>query len=178
MIEVFQNGETQLPLWTEAALGRPDFEALFAGYQAMVDYPGCKLWRELADYWPDAKVLHSSRDPDQWFESTQATILAPQGGVNRPPPAMKTFMDWVKSDFGDRIHDRAFMTDYFRAHDEKVRAAIAPERLLIYRAGDGWGPLCAFLGVPVPSGDYPNVNSREQFIGRVQAMAQQAQSSS
>ena len=43
----------------------------------MVDYPGCKFWRELIDYYPDAKVLHSIRDPERWFESTQATISRP-----------------------------------------------------------------------------------------------------
>ena len=45
----------------------------------MVDYPGAAFWRELADYYPEAKVLHSVRDPDQWFDSTQATIFAPGG---------------------------------------------------------------------------------------------------
>ena len=48
-------------------------------------------------------------------------------------------------------------------------AAIPPERLLVYQAGQGWEPLCAFLGVPVPSEPYPSENSREAFQARVAA---------
>ena len=33
------------------------------------------FWRELTQFYPKAKVLLSVRDPDQWFESTQATIF-------------------------------------------------------------------------------------------------------
>ncbi len=65
--------------------------------------------------------------------------------------------------------DRAYMTDYFRKHDAEVQATIAPERLLVYQVGSGWEPLCAFLGVPVPSEPYPSENSRGEFIARARA---------
>ena len=67
MVEVFKQPES-LALWIEAGAGRPDWDAIFAGYRSMVDYPGAAYWRELAAYYPKAKVLHSVRDPDQWFE--------------------------------------------------------------------------------------------------------------
>ena len=41
---------------------------------------------------------------------------------------------------------------------------IPAERLLVYTVGDGWGPLCKFLSVPVPSEPYPSENSRADFI--------------
>jgi len=44
--------------------------------------------------------------------------------------------------------------------------SIPPERLLVFRATDGWGPLCNFLGVPVPPEPYPRTNTREAFLGR------------
>ena len=53
----------------------------------MVDYPGAAYWREIADHYPDAKVLHTVRDPDKWFDSTQATIFAPQARTRRPAAA-------------------------------------------------------------------------------------------
>lgn len=174
MVEVFQNPDC-LPLWVAAGAGKPDWDAIFAGYQSMVDYPGCYFWRELAAHYPDAKVLHSVRDPDEWFESTQATIFAPGGAtrVAQPGqnPALAPFFQMLFRDFGDRMDDRAFMTDYFRRHTEAVQQAIPPERLLIYRAGDGWEPLCAFLGAPVPDEPYPNVNSREEFRARASGSA-------
>ncbi len=36
-------------------------------------------------------------------------------------------------------------------------------RLVEYHPGDGWGPLCAALGVPEPSDPYPHVNTTDDF---------------
>lgn len=170
MIEVMQHPES-VPLWIEAGAGRPDWDAIFKDYNSMVDYPGAAYWRELAAYYPDAKVLHTQRDPDKWFESTQATIFAPGGGVNSPGP-MATFFNSFTGPFREHIHDRAFMTDYFRRHNETVKATIPAERLLIYEVGEGWERLCKFLGVPVPTEPYPSENSRENFIGRMRQAPQ------
>jgi len=172
MVEVFAHPES-VPLWIEAGAGRPDWDAIFAGYHSMVDYPGAAFWRELADYYPEAKVLHSERDPDQWFESTQATIFAPGGpaatAIQSGQGLFSDFFKGFSGAFMAHMHDRAFMTDYFRAHNAAVRAAIPPDRLLVYKAGQGWEPLCAFLGVPVPSEPYPSENSRAEFIARMSA---------
>ena len=165
MVEVFMHPETT-PLWVEASQGRPDWDTLLKGYSAVVDYPGAPYWRELAAHYPSAKVLHSVRDPDAWFESTQATIFSEQSPAIHPPPPMKAFFESVTRDFGEHIHDRAFMTDYFRRHTAEVTAAIPKERLLVYEVGQGWEPLCAFLGVPVPATEFPRQNSREDFQAR------------
>jgi hypothetical protein len=114
-------------------------------------------------------VLHSTRDPDDWFDSTQATIFSPGSpAINgEGPEAMQRFFNVLfRSRFGDKVHDRQFMTDYFRRHEEEVLTSIPPERLLVFRATDGWGPLCEFLGVPVPPEPYPRTNTREAFLGR------------
>ncbi len=170
MVEVFEHPET-MKLWIEAGQGKPDWDAIFKGYQSMVDYPGAAYWRELAAYYPDAKVLHTVRDPDKWFESTQATILAPGSPVtDAEGPRGQFFASFTKA-FRADMHDRAFMTDYFRRHTEEVKAAIAPERLLIYEVGEGWERLCRFLGVPVPAEPYPSENSRGEFQARVRAQA-------
>ncbi len=171
MVEVFAHPES-MALWIEAGAGRPDWGAIFADYSSMVDYPGAAFWRELADYYPDAKVLHSVRDPDQWFDSTQATIFAPGSpttAVAGEGPMAAFFGAFMKGIQG-HVNDRAFMTDHFRRHTEAVKSAIPPERLLIYQAGQGWEPLCAFLGVPVPETPYPSENNRAEFIARTAAM--------
>lgn len=165
MVEVFARPES-VPLWIQADKGQGDWDAIFQDFGSMVDYPGAAYWRELATYYPDAKVLHSVRDPDRWFESTQETIFAPTGGAMNPPEPMRPFFESLTRVFGDQIHDRAFMTDYFRRHTEEVKAAIPAERLLIYEASEGWAPLCAFLGVDIPAMPYPSVNSREEFKAR------------
>jgi hypothetical protein len=51
----------------------------------------------------------------------------------------------------------------FLAHQSAVQAAIPADRLLVYQVKDGWGPLCAFLGVPVPAVAFPRTNDRAEF---------------
>ena len=165
MVEVFMHPES-VPLWVEAGEGKPEWDKIFAGYGSVVDYPGATFWRELTDFYPDAKVLHTTRDPEAWFESTQATIFAPGGVADGPPPPMAKFFATVSRELGDKRHDRAFMVDYFKRHDEAVRRAIPADRLLVYQAGQGWDPLCKFLGVPVPDTPYPQENSRAEFQAR------------
>ena len=165
MVEVFAHPESRF-LWIEAYKGRPDWDAIFADYQSMVDYPGARYWREIAAHYPHAKVLHTVRDPDQWFESTQATIFAAEGPTTSPGPFSEFFATIVK-EFGDRLHDRAFMTDYFRRHTENVIRTIPADRLLVYQVTEGWAPLCKFLGVPVPVEPFPSENSRSDFIARL-----------
>ena len=73
MAELIMNPE-RTPLWIAAADGKPDWEAVFAGYSSTTDYPACLYWRELAAAYPNAKVILTKRDREKWFESTQATI--------------------------------------------------------------------------------------------------------
>ncbi|WP_293457469.1 sulfotransferase family protein [Phenylobacterium sp.] len=165
MAEVLMHPET-IPLWVDAGSGKPDWDAIFDGYQAMVDHPGCRYWRELMDVYPDAKVLHTVRDPDKWFDSTQATIFNPA----RPTPPvepMKSFFEQINAWYGGDMHDRAFMTGFFRRHTEAVVAAVPKDRLLVFDVKEGWAPLCAFLGVPVPDTPFPRENSTEQFQARL-----------
>jgi hypothetical protein len=72
-------------------------------------------------------------------------------------------------EFGTHLHDRKYMTDYFRDHTRKVVEAIPAKRLLIYEVSQGWGPLCEFLGVEVPATPFPAENSRAEFIARRQS---------
>lgn len=167
MVEVFAHPESA-KLWIEAAKGRPDWEAIFAGYQSVVDYPGAQFWRELVTYYPDAKVLHTIRDPDEWFDSTQATIFSPESPASRRGP-MSEFFEIILGSFGAHLNDRAFMTDYFRKHTREVMRTVPAERLLVYEVSQGWRPLCEFLGVPMPGEPFPAQNSRAEFIARLKS---------
>ena len=170
MVEVFAHPESTR-LWIEAGKGRPDWDAIFADYHAMVDYPGAAYWRQIAAHYPNAGVIHTMRDPDEWFDSTQATIFRPGSLASQREHPMAEFFQSFTAKFREHMHDRDWMTDYFRHHTEEVKATIAPERLLIYQAGQGWEPLCKFLGVSVPEAPYPSENSRAEFIARVSSGA-------
>lgn len=169
MVEVFMHPES-VPLWIAAGEGKADWDAIFDGYASMVDHPGCAFWRELMAHYPDAKVLHTVRDPDKWFDSTQATIFSPDRSDPPSETPIGKFLGQLRAWYGGDMHDRAFMTGFFRRHTEAVVAAVPEERLLVFEVADGWGPLCKFLGVPAPDTPYPRENSTEQFQARSAAM--------
>ena len=166
MVEVFMHPES-VPLWIAAGAGKPDWDAIFDGYQSMVDHPGCRFWRELMDYYPDAKVIHTQRDPERWFASTQATIFAPGSPAASAEGPMAAFFASVTAQYQGRLNDHDFMIEYFNRHTEEVTSTVPKERLLVFEAAQGWEPLCAFLGVPVPATPYPRENSTADFQARV-----------
>ena len=45
-----------------------------------------------------------------------------------------------------------------------MQAAVPPGQLLVFSVRDGWEPLCAFLGRPVPDVPFPNINDRQQIL--------------
>jgi hypothetical protein len=87
-------------------------------------------------------------------------------------PDKAFFEETVFKDYVGHFGDRAFITDYFRRHNAAVIEAIPKERLLVYEVGQGWEPLCAFLGVPVPDAPFPHVNTRAEFEAMIAGMKQ------
>jgi hypothetical protein len=59
--------------------------------------------------------------------------------------------------------DRQAVIDAYERHNEEVRAHVPPDRLVEWRPGDGWAPICAALAVPVPDEPFPHVNTRAEF---------------
>ena len=164
MAEVFAGVRRNVPLWLDVVRGEPDWDAVFAGFESTTDYPACTYWRELAAFYPDAKVILSVRDADSWFDSVSETIFSPsmQGSLAGSP--IEAMMKGVIFDaFGDRVNDRAFMADWFTRRNQAVIDVLPPERLLVFSPKHGWEPLCEFLGVPVPDAPFPRVNSRDDF---------------
>lgn len=167
MIEVIGNGDAQVPLWNAALTGEPDFEAIYSGYGAAVDWPTAAFWQELAVAYPDAKVILSSRSAESWYNSISETILATVWDeASWPPPAVEWFrmVSKVLERSLGTARDKDSILAAFEAHEAAVKAAIPAERLLVHSAKEGWAPLCAFLGVPVPDAPYPRTNSKEEFF--------------
>jgi Sulfotransferase domain len=169
-------------VWDAAARGKSvDWEGLFSGYQATVDWPGCSFYRELIEKYPEAKVILSVRDPERWYDSARQTIYyvrnAFPGWVTLFVPRFRGFrrmldrIIWIGM-FQGRFEDRSFAIDAFNRHNEQVRRDVPADRLLIYDVREGWGPLCAFLGVPVPEGKpFPHLNDATEFRARIQRAA-------
>ena len=156
------------PLWKSAlAGGHPDWDRVFDGYAAAVDWPASLFWRELADVYPDAVILLSTRSDSQtWLDSMEATVLpvaraiAPQDWIGGRDLAvlLERFAgttDWDDRDTLLAVHD-AWLAD--------VRATADPARLVEWTPGDDWGPLCTALGVPVPDEAFPWTNRRQDWV--------------
>lgn len=170
MVEVFQKPQTP-DQWIAVARGRPDWEAIFDGYRATADWPSATYYAELAAAFSDAKVILTVRDPAAWYASTQATIFRWDGPTPPSEPFLTMIRETVGTLFDQRIHDREHVIGVYERHNARVRATIAPERLLVYQLADGWVPLCAFLGVPIPEGGMPKVNTTEEFQARASTPA-------
>lgn len=182
MIEVFRHPE-HVPLWHAAARDEPvDWEALFRDYRAAVDWPAAAFWGRLARHHPEALVVLSLRDPDRWWESADATIFPavrgeaprsvkrPQAAATLPGPDASFWPDWhamveavFAATFAGDPRDRASSIAAFEAHVARVRRDCPRERLLEWRAEEGWEPLCAALGLPVPDEPFPRANTREDW---------------
>lgn len=146
--------------WNRIAAGEEiDWEEVFAGFRSTVDWPACNYYRALLARYPRAKVILSLRDPESWFRSTQATIFSDAVQSRTPPSVVKILTDVM----GPDLRDRARCIAAFERHNAEVKASVSADRLLVFEAAQGWEPLCAFLGVPVPDAPFPSVNSTEQF---------------
>jgi hypothetical protein len=162
--EVFAGGQRKVSQWLDVVAGRPDWDAVFDGFTATVDTPACNYWRQLADYYPGAKVVLTVRDPDSWFDSATETIFSDTLQGSLTGSAMGALMDAaILGVSGGPITDRAYMTAWFQRRNQEVIDTLPPERLLVFSPQDGWDPLCAFLRVPVPACPFPRVNRRDEL---------------
>ena len=172
MHENFENPQ-RFALWREALrrkeAGEPiDWRPLLSEYRSIVDWPGAYFWRELTSAHPHARVILSLRDPERWHASVTATIfpflqhLAETGDESLPGDVI------MERTFAQRTDDRTHCLAVFAAHNQAVRDAIPPDRLLIFDVKEGWGPLCAFLDVPIPEGEpFPHLNDTAEFQANV-----------
>lgn len=168
MMEVFGKPD-HIALWQAAADGKPaDWEAIFDGYEAAVDWPVCAFWKELKDVYPDAKFILSKRDADKWFASATNTIFKGMQAFDGADPHGKMVNTLiVQNTFGGDVTDAEHAKSVFEAHNAEVLATMPSERILVFEAADGWAPLCDFLEVPVPDEPYPRTNSTEDFQKRM-----------
>lgn len=181
MLELLQHPD-QVTFWENASQGEPiDWDALFEGYQATVDFPSYRYYRQLMQHYPDAKVLLSIRDPDSWYESTLNTIYRAGPSTSQKllmalklpfSPKLRQIVRAFRladknvwqGDFQGRFTDKSFALEVFNQHIQEVKCIVPPERLLVYQVKQGWEPLCRFLGVPIPQNQpFPRVNDRAAF---------------
>ena len=156
MLEVFARPDS-FEAWAAAVRGEPwDPEEVLDGFRSTLDFPSSIVWRQLWEANPSAKVLLTTRSSASWWASFDATIEGTRS-------LFDAIGDVV---FGGRSDDREAAIAAFEAHNADVVASVPEDRLLVYEVGSGWGPLCDFLGVPVPDAPFPSSNSTAEFQAR------------
>lgn len=180
------NHPDQLPYWHELFdTGSTDFDALFDGFQSTVDFPGYQHYPILLEKYPDAKVILTERDPEEWYESIKHTVHA---AIPRTLPQKLDMMKRMlfssrfrklaqcfklvgkylwKEHYHDNFHDKEATLKIYTEFNEEVKRAVPKEQLLIYNVSEGWGPLCEFLKVPVPDEPFAHKNKREDFKEKI-----------
>jgi hypothetical protein len=175
-----------LPLserWEAAIDDDADWDALFGEHESTVDWPGSFFYRELAEAYPDAKVVLSTRDPEAWEKSMRDTIWDTLYGQSAMAHISKAraIVDpdwraythlmsrmWAAGGFfaGPELRPGQLAEAIIR-YQEQVQRQIPEDRLLVWSVTEGWEPLCRFLEVDVPDTPFPRLNDSKMFVDRV-----------
>ena len=166
----------------------PDFLSMYKDVDAVTDLPAAIWYDEIHQTFPDAKVILSVRDnEDVWLKSwVEQIALFRRGGFFQRMimqviwrhiiPLTKGF----DVPFFDDIDMAAYGTlrpestvlykKKYREHNERVRAVIPKEKLLIFNVKQGWKPLCEFLGCDIPDQEFPRQNVKGELAKFLNSM--------
>jgi hypothetical protein len=181
MRDLLADLESGLPLWERVEEGQPEWERIFGDARSTVDWPSARYYRQLMDHYPEAKVLLSVRDADEWVRSMRETVWGCFHGDSvihhlcdaravldplwRRFSTLMRHMTW-NSDTGvlagETFTDEG-LAGVMERWNESVKAVVPPERLLVWNPSEGWDPLCEFLGVEIPPDPLPRLNDTKSF---------------
>lgn len=161
-----------------------NWNGLFMDYGSVVDYPAARYYKQISAKFPDAKIIHTHRDPEEWYASAMETIF----WVNRMPlsmiiefglyfpfrsetrkrlPLLMYNRKLMHLEFGKNLHDKKEVLSRYERHTENVLNHFSSDRILLFNSKQGWEPICKFLGTSIPEKKFPHSNKREEFIGKV-----------
>ena len=116
------------------------------------------------------------REIDKWYASFEEQVIRAnetllvyilthyiEPFVRAHPASLMRKMEYGMFKCSDQAGFRARATETYREHYAKVRRMVPKERLLEYRLGSGWGPLCKFIGKEVPAEEFPFLNEKKEF---------------
>jgi hypothetical protein len=183
----------KLKYWKELeTTGTTDYDVLFDGFTATVDFPGYPYYKILMQQYPEAKVILTKRPFEDWYESTSKTIRrsGPQTIGAKLLLLSKMLFNknlrntfkcvkfvhhiFLGKQFNNKFDEMSNAEHVFYNHIEEVKNHVPKERLLIYEVSEGWSPLCEFLNLPIPQESFPHLNKKENFHEMVKTMINNA----
>lgn len=105
--------------------------------------------------YPGSKFILTTRDTESWLESCEAYWA-------KHHKVQDAFIAQVhRTLYGTEQFDQAMFTAAMSNHIADVLTYFGRRKdLLLFRATDGWTPICEFLGKPMPDMPYPHEHIR------------------
>ncbi|CAG7562704.1 unnamed protein product [Fusarium equiseti] len=163
-----------LPSYTGKPFRRDQWDELWGHCEATTDV-ACAFAPQLIQVYPDAKVIMTVRDYEPWFKSMDQGLLqmifgpVAEFSINFLEPflgsvsgrsAQKQMLGLFQAQTGEEA--RANGRETWERHHRVIREMVPEGQLLEYRMGQGWGPICEFLGKDVPEVEFPWVNEQAE----------------
>ena len=172
-----------LPDYTGVPFSREEWDELLGSCEGTTDVTSV-LGTTIIKAYPEAKVILVIRPFEKWWKSMEDTVLGSLFGTladlsvnyvepiigSVAGPANRNLMYGLfRAKNVEEIRQNARAT--YDRHHEEIRALVPKERLLEYRMGDGWEPICEFLDKEVPDIEFPWVNETEELKKRIKEVA-------
>jgi Sulfotransferase domain len=165
-----------------------NWNELFTGYKSAVDYPVARYYKQIIAAYPEAKIIHTIRDPESWYNSAMDTIFwasKPSLGrilkmlirmpfssvVRKRFPVLKYNGAMIAAIYGKDLKNKAEVIRRYNEINAETLNTIPKDRSLVYEVKTGWEPLCNFLNVLVPTISFPKSNTRDEFRKNVALIA-------
>eukprot|EP01084_Bolivina_argentea_P169467 293777_1 len=161
-------------------------------FAACTDVPNNAFYRELSQFYPNAKIILTVRDANKWYDSCQTTIFKIGQLMHRK--WLLKWMSWGTPYFirntwnlmmlmGQKNvntfegmnkfeNDKQYAINAFNEWNNSVQKYCTKhnKQLLVYQLKEGWIPLCKFLEVDIPNKEFPHSNSREEYAKIIKTM--------
>ena len=152
-----------------------NWEDIYNGYGACLDFPSCNYYKELMEAYPEAKVILTVRDAESWIKSWNVLnnqilnsftfrFLAkiPYTSFQLQKDIHNKMILGPNGAFEGAVTDEERMKK-FDAWNQSVIDYVPKDRLLVYQVKEGWGPLSKFLDKPIPNMPFPYKNKTKNM---------------
>lgn len=156
------------PVKYQESFGRFVQQLSDEGFNATLDQPSCFVYEQLMEYYPEAKVLQTLRNPASWAQSMVEMSYSLDFYVWKPPynrswnVTKGPFGYWSKQQLGfqdDEIHPNgvpnrsnrlerkssislASCEAPYHRYQNKVTNTVPADKLVSFHPKQGWEPLC------------------------------------
>eukprot|EP00403_Amphidinium_massartii_P021106 CAMPEP_0178399270 /NCGR_PEP_ID=MMETSP0689_2-20121128/15195_1 /TAXON_ID=160604 /ORGANISM="Amphidinium massartii, Strain CS-259" /LENGTH=742 /DNA_ID=CAMNT_0020020045 /DNA_START=44 /DNA_END=2272 /DNA_ORIENTATION=+ len=181
-------------LWNDVMENRcteTTFTNIFQGAKVVMGMPVFCFWEEILQEYPNAKVILTVRDEDEWLESVERAKAHMDHDLPGVPLTAGSFLRRVERFLVPSYHkfcevlrfswssslgmldtqlNRCCVLNNYRKHNHYVETMLGDRstleghpQLLVYDVRDGWEPLCEFLQQDVPKTEFPTVMNVPYF---------------